>query len=144
MGNLFQRLRSHHILGEFFNFRTFIQFFRYIFVGVLSFITETSLLYLLTDHFKLWYLYSNSIAYIVVFWLNFLLNRFWAFQSKDNLQRQMLMYLCLFVFNLIASSGIMYLLTSVFKFYYLVSKVFAVGLVVSWNFVIYKKVIYKT
>ena len=144
MGNLFQRLRSHHFGGEFFNLRTFRQFFRYIFVGLLSFITETSLLYLLTDRFKLWYLYSNSMAYIVVFWLNFLLNRFWAFKSKDNFQRQMVLYLFLFIFNLIASSGMMYLLTSVFKIYYLISKVFAVGLVVSWNFVLYKKVIYKT
>lgn len=144
MGNLFQRLQSRHFLREFLNYRTFWQFFRYIFVGLLSFITETSLLYLLTDHFKLWYLYSNSIAYIVVFWLNFLLNRFWAFKSKDNLQRQMVLYLFLFVFNLFASSGMMYLLTSVFKVYYLISKIFAVGLVVSWNFVLYKKVIYKT
>ena len=53
------------------------------------------------------------------------------------------MYLALFVINLFASNGMLYLLNSVFKVYYLVSKIFADALVVSWNFVIYKKVIFK-
>ncbi len=135
--------RFNHFFKGLFTFNTFAQFYRYVLVGFLSFITETSLLYLLTDHLKLWYIYSNSIAYIIVFWLNFLLNRFWSFKSKQNLPTQLAMYLGLFVINLFASNGMLYLLTSVFKVYYLISKIFAVALVVSWNFVIYKKVIFK-
>lgn len=144
MRKLIQWLRSRQIWRDLFNLRTFKQFYRYLVVGFLSFATETSLLYLLTDHFKLWYLYSNSIAYIVVFWLNFLLNRFWAFQARNNFQRQMVLFLILFIFNLFASNAMMYFLTSVLKVYYLISKVFAVALVVSWNFILYKKVIYRT
>ena len=135
--------RINHFLKGFFTFNTFAQFYRYVLVGLVSFITEASLLYLLTDHLKLWYIYSNSIVYIIVFWLNFLLNRFWSFKSKQNLSTQLVMYLVLFVINLFASNGMLYLLTSVFNVYYLVSKIFAVALVVSWNFVIYKKVIFK-
>lgn len=130
-------------LKDFFSRATFMQFSRYVLVGFLSFATETSMLYWLTDHVKLWYIYSNSIAYIVVFWLNFLLNRFWSFKSKENMQTQLVLFLGLFVINLIASNGMLYILTSVFNVYYLVSKIFAVALVVSWNFVIYKKVIFK-
>jgi len=130
-------------LKDIFSFNTFTQFYRYVLVGVLSFATETSLLYWLTDHLNLWYIYSNSIAYVIVFWLNFLLNRFWSFKSKQNLSVQLAMYLVLFVINLFASNGMLYLLTSVFNVYYLVSKIFAVALVVCWNFIIYKKVIFK-
>lgn len=135
--------RINLFLKDFFNFNTFIQFYRYVLVGFLSFVTETSLLYLLTDHIKLWYIYSNSIAYIIVFWINFLLNRFWSFKSKQYLPAQLAMYLVLFVINLFASNGMLYLLTSIFNIYYLISKIFAVALVVSWNFIIYKKVIFR-
>ncbi len=135
--------RINGSLKSFFSFNTFVQFYRYVLVGSLSFVTETSLLYWLTDHLKMWYIYANSLAYIIVFWLNFLLNRLWSFKSKQSLPTQLVMYLVLFVINLFASNGMLYLLTSVFGVYYLVSKVFAVALVVSWNFVIYKKVIFK-
>ncbi|MCL6557520.1 MAG: GtrA family protein [Firmicutes bacterium] len=127
---------------EFFSRRTLPQFLRYIATGLISFAVEISLLYIFTEVAKLWYVYSNSIAYVVVYWVNFLLNRFWAFKSKSNFKRQMFMVALLFMFNLFAQDGMMYFLTHVCHIYYLISKVFAVGLVVTWNFILYKKVIY--
>jgi len=118
------------------------QFIRYITTGFLSFATEVSLLYILKDLCGIWYIYANSIAVFIIFWLNFLMNRFWTFKSRTKFTRQLFLYGILFVINLVASNLIMYLLTDLLKIYYLISKIFAVGLVVSWNFILYKKIIY--
>ena len=71
------------------------------------------------------------------------MNRFWSFKSTTNMKKQLAMYLVLFVFNLGASDVIMYLLTTKLSLQYLLAKVFAIGAVVTWNFFLYKKVIYK-
>ncbi len=141
--NIFKRIKEHRFFADFFAPDTFNQFIRYLITGFVSFATEITLLYVLTEYARLWYLLSNTIAYIVVFWLNFLLNKFWSFRSRENFRRQLWLYSMLFIFNLGAVSALMYLLTDVLHLYYLVSKVLVMGMVVTWNFVLYKKVIYK-
>jgi putative flippase GtrA len=136
------KLKEDHF-PEFFCQRTFSQFLKYVVVGILSFSTEVSLLYICKEYYKLWYIYGNSIAFVVVFILNFLLNRFWAFKSKEDFKKQMILSGILFIFNFFASNIMMYFFTDILKLYYLISKVIAVGVVVSWNFILYKKVIYK-
>ena len=119
------------------------QFTRYVITGLSSAVIEFSLLYIFKDLAGLSIVVSNSIALTVVFWFNFFLNRLWSFKSTGSLKRQLTMYLVLFVFNLGASDLIMYLLTEKLSFQYMLAKVFAIGAVVSWNFVLYRKVIYK-
>lgn len=116
---------------------------RYLVTGLSSAAIEFALLFVFKDVFGLSILASNSAALSIVFWFNFLVNRFWSFKSKMKLSRQLTMYLALFVFNLGASDLIMYLLTNQLSMQYLLAKVFAIGAVVCWNFVLYKKVIYK-
>jgi putative flippase GtrA len=71
------------------------------------------------------------------------MNRFWSFKSKTSIKGQLVAYTLLFAFNLLASSAIIYILTDFLGFIPLISKLFAMGAVVSWNFILYKKVIYK-
>ncbi|GAE89760.1 GtrA family protein [Acetivibrio straminisolvens] len=89
------------------------------------------------------YLLANAIAYVVVFWFNFLVNRIWSFKSKVNIFKQLKQYAVLFVFNLVATSALFYLLSDKLGIIPAVSKVLIMGSVVCWNFVLYKKVIYK-
>ena len=119
------------------------QFSRYLITGFSSAAIELTLLFVLRDTAGLTVLAANSIALTIVFWFNFLMNRFWSFKSKANIKRQLVMYLVLFVFNLATSDLIMYLLTVKLSLQYLIAKVFAIGAVVCWNFVLYRKVIYK-
>jgi len=116
---------------------------RYLITGFSSAAIEFALLFMFRDIFGLSVVISNSAALSIVFWFNFLVNRFWSFKSKMKLGRQLVMYLALFVFNLGASDLIMYILTDRLSMQYLLAKVFAIGAVVCWNFVIYKKVIYR-
>ena len=119
------------------------QFFRYIITGFCSAAIELTLLFVFRDVVKLSIIVSNSIALTIVFWFNFLMNRIWSFKSTANLKKQLAMYLILFIFNLGASDLIMYLLTTKLSLQYLLAKVFAIGAVVTWNFFLYKKVIYR-
>lgn len=119
------------------------QAIRYLITGFCSAAMEFTLLFVFKDIAGLSVIASNSAALSIVFWFNFLMNRFWSFKSRMKLSRQLAMYLALFVFNLGASDLIMYLLVDRLSMQYLLAKVFAIGAVVCWNFVLYKKVIYR-
>lgn len=136
------RLRRHRLLAEYLNLITLMQFLKYVANGLICFGVEFSTLYWLTEYVKLWYIVSNSIAFIISNVLNFLINRFWAFQSRAKVTRQFAMAITLGLFNLLASNIIMYLLTDICHLYYLLSKVITIGIIASWNFILYKKVIY--
>jgi putative flippase GtrA len=119
------------------------QFMRYIITGFSSAAIEFTLLFILRDTAKLSILAANTIALSIVFWFNFLMNRFWSFKSTGDIKKQLVMYLILFLFNLAASDFMMYFMTDKLSIQYLIAKVIAIGVVVCWNFIIYRKVIYK-
>jgi putative flippase GtrA len=133
-GGLLQELLSKQITG---------QFIKYVITGLVSFTTEISLVYLFTEVVKLWYIYSNSMALLAVFIINFSLNRFWAFRSRQPFVKQLIMSGTLFFLNLVAGNAIMYFFTETIRLYYLFSKVIATGMAVTWNFLLYKYYIYK-
>jgi putative flippase GtrA len=122
---------------------SFRQFVKYVITGLVSFSVEISLVYLLTDVVKMWYIYSNSIALFIVFIISFSLNRFWAFQSKQPFMKQFFMSGLLFALNLVVGNAVMFFFTEKVHLYYLFSKVIATGLSVTWNFFLYKYYIYK-
>lgn len=142
-GGVIDKLRRFKIISDILGPGSSDQLMRYLITGFSSAAIEMSLLYILKDHLGLSVIIANSIALTIVFWFNFLMNRIWSFKSKNNITRQLIMYGILFVFNLAASNLIMYVLTSLIYIQYLIAKIFAIGTIVTWNFVLYKKVIYK-
>lgn len=140
---ILQKLKKNRLLSDMLEPEAFHQLVRYLITGFSSAAIELSLLYVFKDVAELSVIAANSIALTIVFWFNFLMNRLWSFKSKSGLQKQLLMYAVLFIFNLGASDLIMHVLATLLGVHYLLAKVFAIGAVVSWNFILYKKVIYK-
>lgn len=138
-----EKLKKTKYLGKYLTPETIGQAGRYLVTGFSSAAIEFTLLYLFKDIARLSIVVSNTFALSIVFWFNFLMNRLWSFRSKMKLSRQLPMYLVLYLVNLGASDLIMYLLTGFLSMQYMFAKVFAIGAVVSWNFIIYKKIIYK-
>ncbi len=136
-GSLFKKF-----ISDFFTASALSQFGRYLVTGFSSFGLEYLLLYVLTEYAGLWYIASNSIAFLVSFWFNFLLNRYWSFQSRYSFPKQLLSYGVLFVINLCISNMLLYIITDVFGVVYLISKVIVIAVITPWNFIIYKKIIY--
>ena len=144
MKQFVDKLKKHKFWADFFNKKSIGQFKRYLITGFTSFGIEYGLFALLTNYFKVYYLVANICIFTVVFWFNYFLNRRWSFKSTQSLKIQLPRYLLLFLFNLLMANIIlMYLLTDIIGINKMFSKILIMGAVVSWNFILYKKVIYR-
>lgn len=123
--------------------RNWRQFFRYLLVGGSSFALEYGSFFLLLQVYQLHYLIANSIVYPTVSLLNFALNRSWTFNSKNHLGRQALLYLALIGFNFLAGSLLLYILSGQLQIPPQWAKIAVMVMIVLWNFILYKKVIYR-
>lgn len=151
MKKIIEWLCTLPILKKLFTPASLAQFIRYLLVGVLSFSIEYTLFIILRNALTIGELLVNIIVYTLIFWINFLLNKFFSFKSKTNFARQLFLYGILFFFNLIVGnillfSGIRYLLVLLsgegsWQVLYL-PKILIMFFIISWNFILYKKVIY--
>jgi len=114
-----------------------------IIIGLTSAVFDLFLYKFLNESVNLWYVFSHCAGFFVGFWISFLLNRFWTFKSKDNIGKQLSSYTLLFFFNLAFSTSFIYVFTNIIGVNKDISKLFTIGITSVWNFVIYKKVIYK-
>ncbi|MGH8591677.1 MAG: GtrA family protein [Gammaproteobacteria bacterium] len=119
------------------------QLLKYLTVGVLSAGLETTLFWWLFRQLHIAWVVANSLAIFITFWFNFSLNRLWSFQSRGLLARQLVLYVALFCFNLVMSNLIIYVLADKGRLDYIVAKLISIALIVAWNFVLYKTVIYR-
>lgn len=137
------KIKRDSIFGELFNTDSLHQFIRYSAVGISSFLLEFAIFYFLAQVIGLWFILAHILVYSFIFAFNFMLNRIWSFRSKVNLKRQILKYAMLFFFNLLASSAVLFLLSDAGGLDPLISKIIVMCAIVPWNFIMYKKVIYR-
>lgn len=127
-----------------FHKKTLTQVLRYLVTGSAAFSFEYGLYIVLLNLFQVHYLMANVVVYVFVFWFIFLVNRYWSFQSTGDIKKQLFQYALLFIFNLIVANIIlMYLFTDVLGISPYISPVLKMFVVICWNFLIYKYVIYK-
>ncbi len=124
--------------------QTIKQFIKYLFVGGSSFLLDYGLFLLFYKKIGVSEVYSNMLSVFISFWYNFLLNRFWTFGSKTTFLEQMIYYVALMLFNMLFSSWFIYIMYSRFSISPVIGKVIAMCLIVAWNFILYKTVIFKS
>jgi putative flippase GtrA len=116
--------------------KTEIQFFRYIFVGGVAFIVDFTSLYVLTDFFGIYYLYSAAAAFILGLVVNYFISISWVF-NKRKLNSKTIEFS---VFALIGIVGLglneifIWFFTDELNLFYLVSKILAAIIILFWNF----------
>lgn len=116
---------------------------KYLSSGVLSVGVDYAVLYLLTSIFGVYYLYSTIFSFLAGFLTNFFLNKYWTFKKEGDTISQMVKYGILAGINLLVTLGLMYLLTTNVGINYLISRGMVLVVVTSWNFLLYKYVVYK-
>ncbi|HBQ63736.1 MAG TPA: hypothetical protein DD727_02180, partial [Clostridiales bacterium] len=138
--------------------QTFRQFIRYVISGFTAFGFELSSFWAMET--LLWprigtfetYLFgmllnsknvSNTLSMGLGFAIAFTLNRVWSFQSKAPVFPQFIKSLLLFLFNIVASNLLINLFVDAMGISKLISKVIQMAIIVMWNFILYKKVIYR-
>lgn len=123
---------------------TFIQLFRYCFVGGLAFLADW-LSMILFKEIGLHYLIAAVIGFFVGLAVNFLLSKLFIFQ-KDNAaigkKGEFIAYAVIGVIGLGITELLMYFFTDIIQFHYAISKIIAAVIVLFWNFIARKKFLY--
>lgn len=121
----------------------FIQFFRYVFVGGIAFVADAGVLWLCS--LKLHYLVSAAAGFIFGLFVNFLLSKFFIFTEKKNsISMEFLVYAVIGAIGLLFTELLMYLFTDVMGVYFMLSKVITAVLVLIWNFIARKIILYRS
>ena len=123
---------------------TFIQFFRYLFVGGIAAVVNIGLLYVLTDFAHLHYIISNIISFIAGLVVNYILSKKFVFQEKTKISRtkEFIIYSVIGVLGLGIDTLLMWVFTDCIGIYYMISKIISTMVVFIWNFGA-RKVLYK-
>ncbi len=124
---------------------TIIKFFRYIFVGGLAFIVDSSILFVL-EYNGLHYLLATAIAFTIGLFVNFILAKKLVFTEKatvNKFQGEFFIYGLVGLIGLLITEGLMYLLTGLQGVYFMISKVIVAIIVLIWNFMARKILLYR-
>lgn len=122
---------------------TFIQFFRYIFVGGISFVVDAAVLWLCERFMH--YLIAAAIAFIAGLAVNYVLSVCFVFSesaSVNSRTKEFIIYVIIGVIGLLLTEALMYLCTDVIGLYFMLSKIIASAIVLAWNFIARKKILY--
>ena len=111
------------------------RFLKYSFFGMLSFVLDLILLYLLVEIGSLLYGVAASISFVIASSVNYVLSRTYVFQGTV---RDMQTGYALFVFIGFVGLGMvvmgMYVFVEYFAFHYIVARILVGGFVGLWNY----------
>ena len=125
---------------------SFLQFFRYIFVGGASFVTDYVLLHIITEA-GVHYLISGVVSFIAGLCVNYGLSKLLVFSNKASGKekaKEFTVFAVIAVFGLAITEGLMWLFTEKLSWYYMLSKAVAAAIVLFWNFFMKKLLLFKT
>ncbi len=107
--------------------------------GVIVFYTT---LWCLTEYLKVWYIASTIIGWFMNTAVNFVLQKFWAFQNKDTriVHRQLVLYFGTSVCVFIANLRLLYLMVERWHMYYIVAQAILTVVFSILSFVVTKKI----
>jgi putative flippase GtrA len=113
-------------------------------VGFVSFVVDFSLTYACKEWLH-WDKYlANTIGFLVSSVLNFMLNRIWAFDSKDErVTKQAALFAIATVSGLFLGNGMVYLFADYIGINFYIAKLMSVGIMMIWNFSVNHFIIFK-
>jgi len=112
------------------------EFFKFAFVGLIGTLINIGILYSLTEFFKVYYLISAILAFIVAATSNFFLNKVWTFKEgvKESILKKYLLFFGVSIIALVVNLFFLYVFTEYFGIYYIVSQIIAIGIALIINF----------
>ena len=148
MNEFFQLLKQFDLKGIFVapTKNSFLQFFRYLFVGGIATVVDWGVLMALTELLQLHHLVSAIFAFVAGLGTNFLLSKllvFRASEAKTNSLLEFLGYALIGVIGLGMTELIMFLFTDGLRLHYMLSKAIATAVVLVWNYLARKLLLYK-
>ena len=125
--------------------KALLQFTKYFFVGGVAFVADFLTLYFLTDWAGLHYLTSATIAFIIGLNVNYFLAKKTVFKTSkiSNVRKEYTIVFLISLSGLLINNGVLWLLTSVFGVFYLLSKVVASIICLFYNFLVRKMFVFE-
>jgi len=124
----------------------FVQVFRYILSGAAALAVDYSILVTLTQTFKLYYLTSAAIAFMLGSTVSYILNVTWVFDRRafDDRRLEVLIFFSIGIVGLTLNHYCIQFFTEIVKLHYLGSKAISTITVFSMNFIARKYILFRT
>ncbi len=121
------------------------QIVRFVISGGASALTQLILLYVFTQFFGIWYLFSLILAFAISLGVSFTLQKFWTFEDTETsgMHLQIPSYLAVTLTNLAVNAALLYIAVEFLKLWYLFAQVLIEGIIAISSFFIYKFVIFR-
>jgi putative flippase GtrA len=115
---------------------TFIQLFRYTFVGGIAYIVDFGSLYALTEFLNIHYLRSAAFAFLLGLTTNYILSVNWVFGRRVVRNRflEFAIFGSIGVIGLGLNEVLIWVFTEYVHLHYLLSKVVSTVFIYAWNF----------
>ena len=113
---------------------------RYIISGLMATLTNVILLFIFTDIFGIWYLFSTIISFIISFFVSFSMQKYWTFQDQrqDRVRLQMFLYLLVTTTNLSLNTFGVFLFVHYGGVHYLLAQIVVSILIGVESFFVYR------
>ncbi|MBU6388633.1 GtrA family protein [Patescibacteria group bacterium] len=121
------------------------QIVKYVVSGGSATATNLTVLYVLTDFFRMYYLVSSVCAFIVSVIVSFSMQKFWTFEdsSRDNVRTQFAFYSAVVLANVALNTFLVYAFVEWFSLWYLAAQFLAGMLIAVVSFFAYRNLVFK-
>ncbi|MDO5569394.1 MAG: GtrA family protein [bacterium] len=112
------------------------QIWKFLVVGGLAFLLDYVLLYICTECFKIYVMYSSIIAFCISVIFNYVLSIKWVFTAKNKQTiKEFLIFIILSIIGLLLNQVIMDIGIKKFYIHYMIVKIISTSIVMIYNFI---------
>jgi putative flippase GtrA len=117
---------------------------KFVFCGGIAATLNLAILYVLTEYFLIWYLYSACISFMASWVVSFLLQKFFTFEHSrtDEVWGEAALYIGWSLVALSLNTLLVYFFAEGLGVWYIFSQVLAGIFVAFWNYFVYSRVIF--
>ena len=114
----------------------FLKFIKFCVVGFSGMILDFGVTWILKEKFRINKYIANSTGFVLAATSNYMLDRFWTFHSENRqIATEYMSFMIISLAGLAINNSVIFLLHDKLKLNFYIAKVFAVGVVTFWNFV---------
>ncbi|MFA5830815.1 MAG: GtrA family protein [Candidatus Paceibacterota bacterium] len=119
--------------------------FRFVISGGLAVLANLSFLFLLTECFRVHYLYSAMVSFSIGFFVTFFLQKFWTFREKDKskIAKQMTLTFAVAAINLLLNTFLIFVFVEMMHVWYMAAQALASILLSLETYFLYKNIIFR-
>lgn len=120
------------------------QFISYIAVGGIAFVVDFGVLFFLTEHIGIHYIVSATAGFLAGLVVNYLLciSLIFDFRAIERTSHEFALFAAIGIVGLLLNDALIWLLTELADYHYLISKLLAAAMVLILNFTLRRRLLF--